>query len=234
MRLNFLKAVPMFESFFFFSGCRFSRLGEGEGEATGDGDASGVGVALGLATAAASGAERRDLTAMMANASTSTTAIAAAIIISCLVDRFEKETDSREKERLFDWAGDCTTPAAAITGGLTTVTSVASLLAARLSLSFEISITRRPDGDSMPALRSASMFGELVIDACSSPRRSAVVSNSWRNTAAFAGRSCGRFSSACKITSSKAAGIDATNSRGRRGNSDVCFIAIASGVEPLK
>src|ERR1700682_3384505 len=138
MRLNFLKAVPMFDCFFFFSGCgRFSRFGEGGGEATGEGDGSGVGLALGLAAAAASGAEPRDLTAMRASASTSTTAIAAATIISCFVDLFENETDSREKERLFDWAGECTTPAAAMTEGLTTVTSVASLLAARRSLSFE-------------------------------------------------------------------------------------------------
>ena len=80
------------------------------------------------------------------------------------------------------------------------VVSLTSVLTARLSLSFEMSITSLPDGDSFPTLRSASMFGELVIAACSSPRRSAVASNLWRNSAAFAGRSCGRFSSALRTT----------------------------------
>ncbi len=170
------------------AGFRPSRLGEGGGdgvgvgETTGDGDGSGVGLALALGTAAASGTELLDLTATSAKATTTTTAIAAAISKNFFADLLLNETERRENDGLFAGAGESISVggklAAAITEGLTTVTSDASLLAARLSRSFEIFMTRRPEGDSVPTLRSASMFGELVMAACSSPSRSAVASNS--------------------------------------------------------
>ena len=109
MRPNFLTKEPTLVPFFLLSsgvGFLSSRLGEGDGEAVGEGDDSGVGLTVGLATAAASGTELRDLRAMKTMPSTSTTAIAAAIIISCFVDLSANETDRREKARWFDCAVD--------------------------------------------------------------------------------------------------------------------------------
>ena len=53
-----------------------------------------------------------------------------------------------------------------------------------------------------------------------------------RNSAAFAGRSSGRFSKVFNISFSISSGIDATISRGGLGESVACLIAIASGEEP--
>ena len=77
---------------------RADGAGEAVGETTGDGDGSAVGLALGLGTAAASGTELRDLTAINAMASTSTTATAPKIINNCFVERLLKGTERRENE----------------------------------------------------------------------------------------------------------------------------------------
>ena len=96
------------------------------------------------------------------------------------------------------------------------------------------SITSRPEGLSVPALRKSSIVGVCELSACSNPKPSAVACSWRRNSCASRGRSIGFFRSVCRTTRSSAAGMDATISRGGRGSSETCLSAMANGVSPLK
>ncbi len=158
--------------------------GFGDAVAVGDGEGDGSTVGLGLAaTMGVAEVAFRERIASVApiNRNAATTA---ATIISCFLCRLEpiSDTESLGNERVAVVRDVIVSGPFAlltvVTAGLTTVISVKSALAARVSRKREMSITNRPDGDSVPTLRSASMFGPLVIAACSRPNRSAVVNSS--------------------------------------------------------
>ena len=168
------------------------------GDGVGDGDGVGVGVATTAAFVAGDELLSRSATKAPTNRAA---AMIAANATSCCFDVNERPSGTVRLQNAGLASSDA--PAATATDfsaearpvGRTTVTSLMSGPVAMLSRKREMSITRRPDGDSVPTFRKAAMFGLVATAACSSPSRSAVSSNSCRKASASGGRFCGFFSS---------------------------------------